>query len=89
MNNNKPDMHCYGKCYLNKELKKDFENIPANNSGEKQMRTLKNYEAHELPGFKDAHLFASINKKINHYSEVSYTFIFTSSIFLPPENIFC
>ncbi|NIF05443.1 hypothetical protein F3J23_08320 [Chryseobacterium sp. Tr-659] len=84
INKSRPEVHCNGKCYLNKELAKvnDSESSPlqkAKNSGQK---ILDIYILPETAEITATEKFPFFNFSFTY--ETAYSFLFLAHIFKPP-----
>jgi len=84
INKSKPEIHCNGKCFLNKELAKanDSETSPfskAKNSGQKIL------DIYILPGITEISVTGKIPFSNGQFIyEAAYSFLFLNPIFKPP-----
>lgn len=79
-NRNKPELHCSGKCYLEKELQKESNSIPLT-------ELLKEKFEESYLAQTSLVLFSVFLDEVNHFSLYLFKvkLLFISSIFHPPS----
>jgi hypothetical protein len=84
INQNKPELHCNGKCYLGKELAKNSQEDSNSSSKTKQL-------TQKVIDFYIPVTIAAISQicrkhynKINYTHQKDYTYLFLKTIFRPP-----
>lgn len=85
-NKNKPKMHCNGKCFLKKQLRKAEEEQQKDAASFKFSEPLV-YITHPVQLQTEAITYAVLNTDYPAYAANHYSFLFAASCFRPPGAV--